>query len=88
MNNCKDPLKLTYSQQLFVGYQVSKPNDQTGEYVDKKVADELLSACEWAKEQFKKLADEGRYPESMLSQNGGEGIMPLVNAIKLATEQS
>jgi hypothetical protein len=88
MNNCKNPLKLTYSRQLFVGYKVSKPNDQTGEYVDKKVADELLSACEWAKEQFKKLADEGRYPEFMLSQNGGEGIMPIVNAIKLATEQS
>jgi hypothetical protein len=32
------------------------------------------------------LADEGRYPEFMLSQNGGEGVMPLVNAIKLATE--
>ena len=88
MNNCKEPLKLTYSPQLFVGYKVSKPNDQTGEYVDKKVADELLAACEWAKEQFKKLADEGRYPEFMLSQNGGEGVMPLVNAIKLATEQS
>ncbi len=73
MNNCKEPLKLTYSPQLFVGY---------------KVADELLAACEWAKEQFKKLADEGRYPEFMLSQNGGEGVMPLVNAIKIAKEQS
>lgn len=69
-----------------LGYKVSKSNDQTGEYVDKKVADELLAACKWAKEQFKKLADEGCYPEFMLSQNGGEGIMPLINAINLATK--
>lgn len=86
MNNCKNPLKLTYSPQLLVGYKVSKPNDQTGEYVDKKVADELLSACEWAKAQFKRLADDGNYPEFMLSQNGGQGVMPIVNAIKIASE--
>jgi len=48
--------------------------------------DELLEAAQWAVKQFKRLADEGRYPEFMLSQNGGEGIMPLVNAIKKATE--
>jgi len=49
---------------------------------------ELLNACKWALEQFKRLADEGRYPEFMLTQNGGEGVMPLVTAIKLATEHS
>lgn len=47
---------------------------------------ELLKACQWALDQFKRLADEGCYPEFMLSKNGGEGVMPLVNAIKLATE--
>jgi hypothetical protein len=51
-------------------------------------APELLAACQWAVEQFKRLADEGRYPEFMLSQNGGEGVMPLVKAIKRATELS
>jgi len=52
----------------------------------KKQVEILKNACEWSKEQFKKLADEGRYPEFMLSQNGGEGIMPLVNAINLVTD--
>ncbi len=43
--------------------------------------DKLESACLWAKDQFKRLADEGRYPEFMLAENGGEGIMPLINAL-------
>ena len=42
MNTCKDPLKLTYSEQIFVGYKVSKPDNQSGEYVDKAVADNML----------------------------------------------
>ena len=42
---------------------------------------ELLEACIWAKEQFKRLADEGRYP--FLLQ--GNGLMKLIGAINLAT---
>lgn len=83
MNNCKSPLKLTWYEEAWQ-YKVNKPRDQSGEYVDKRVADELLAACEWAKEQFKRLADEGRYPEFMLIQNGGNGIVPIISAIKLA----
>jgi hypothetical protein len=47
-------------------------------------APDLLEACEWAVKQFKRLADEGRYPEFMLANNGGNGIMNLVNAINKA----
>ena len=57
--------------------------------VDSKLAaaaPELLRACIWALEQFKKLSDEGKYPEFMLEQNGGEGVMPLVRAINNATK--
>ena len=49
-------------------------------------APELLSACQWAVDQLKRLADEGKYPEFMLSENGGQGMMPLILAIKNATE--
>jgi hypothetical protein len=45
---------------------------------------DLLDACIWAKNQFKRLADEGRYPDFMLQKNGGEGVMPLTNAINKA----
>ena len=44
-------------------------------------APELLLACEWALEQFEILANAGKYPEHMLRQNGGQGFIPLVNAI-------
>jgi hypothetical protein len=44
MNNLKSPLILTYSPQLFVGYKVNKPLDQSGEYVSKEIAEELLDA--------------------------------------------
>lgn len=47
---------------------------------------ELLKACQWALEQFTRLADEGHYPEFMLQENGGVGLMPLVEAIELATK--
>lgn len=43
---------------------------------------ELLEACIWAEQQFKRLAEDGRYPEFMLTQNGGDGFMPLVKAIE------
>lgn len=46
----------------------------------------LLEACIWAVGQFKILADKGLYPEHLLTENGGNGVMPLVNAIKKATE--
>jgi len=44
-------------------------------------APELLAACEWALEQFEILANAGKYPDHMLKQNGGQGFMPLINAI-------
>lgn len=49
-------------------------------------APEMLEALIWAKEQFKRLADEGKYPEFMLSKNGGQGVQPIVNAIHKAIE--
>lgn len=66
--------------------KTSDEDFQNGKYVDKKIADELLVACEWAREVFLRLTDEGLYPKFLLAENGGEGIMPLVNAIKLATK--
>jgi|GEM_PF-2972206 len=42
----------------------------------------LYGACTWALEQFERLAQDGRYPEFMLTVNGGEGFMPLLNAIE------
>lgn len=48
-------------------------------------APDLLEACQWALKQFEKLSDDGRYPEHLLSENGGNGFTPLVNAIKKAT---
>lgn len=50
-------------------------------------APKLLEACKWAVEQFKKLADQGKYPDFMMADNGGNGIMPLVEAIKQAEEK-
>ncbi len=47
---------------------------------------DLLEALIWAKEQFKILQDKGLYPEHLLQQNGGNGIMPIVNAINKATK--
>jgi len=49
-------------------------------------APELLEALIWAKEQFKILADKGQYPEHLLTQNGGDGIMKITNAINKATK--
>lgn len=51
-----------------------------------ETASELLNACKWAKEQFMRLANDGLYPEFMLTENGGDGVMPLVRAIKSATD--
>lgn len=79
-NNCSNPLTLKFGSE----YKVDKPGDQSGEYVDKQVADRLLSACEWALSQFKRLAYEGRYPDFMLANNGGSGLVPLVDAINQA----
>jgi len=42
MNTCKNPLKITYNPHT--GYKVNKPNDQSGEYVDKEIADKMLHA--------------------------------------------
>jgi hypothetical protein len=48
-------------------------------------APDLLEACNWALQQFKRLSEEGKYPEHLLAENGGNGFMPLVTAIKKAT---
>ena len=45
----------------------------------------LLEACKWSIRQFERLADEGKYPVFLLAENGGDGIMPIVNAITKAT---
>ncbi len=47
---------------------------------------ELLAACIWAKDVLKKLSEAGRYPEFLLSENGGEGFSVLTNAINKATK--
>ncbi len=39
-NNTSSPLKLRWDD-LTSQYKVNKPNDQSGEYVDKKIADEM-----------------------------------------------
>jgi len=49
-------------------------------------APDLLESLIWAKEQFKILQDKGLYPEHLLQENGGNGIMPIVNAINKATK--
>jgi hypothetical protein len=48
-------------------------------------APELLEACQKALAVLKELADAGRYPESLLANNGGEGFGFLTNAIEKAT---
>lgn len=48
-------------------------------------APELLDACNWALQQFKRLSEEGKYPEHLLAENGGNGFMPLITVIKKAT---
>lgn len=40
MNTISNPLVLTYRE----GYKVNKPGEQSGEYVDKQVAVDLLEA--------------------------------------------
>lgn len=40
-NNCTTPLKLTWDS-VSNQYKVNKPDDQSGEYVDKSVANDLL----------------------------------------------
>jgi len=43
INNCTSPLKLIWKESEWQ-YKVNKPLDQSGEYVDKKVADAMLHA--------------------------------------------
>ena len=49
MNTIKDPLILTWgsSDPIFdEAYSVNKPGEQSGEYVDKALAEEMLEALE------------------------------------------
>lgn len=41
-NNILSPLKLSWNGSE---YKVNKPNDQSGEYVDKKIVDEMYEIC-------------------------------------------
>lgn len=67
---------------------VKKRNEiNDSECLKEQISEDLLSACIWAAEQFKILADAGRYPEHLLAQNGGNGIMPLISAINKAKER-
>lgn len=63
MNNCVNPLKLTYSPQLFVGYKVNKPNIRSCELVDKELADRLLSQLLKLKEICEAEIPEFNLPE-------------------------
>lgn len=47
-------------------------------------APDLLEACERALSIFKQLAEVGKYPEMLLQENGGEGLMFLETAISNA----
>lgn len=49
---------------------------------------DLLNACEWALSNFRRLSEDGKYPEFMLARNGGDGVMPLVKAITEATKNN
>lgn len=50
VNNCASPLKLTWNVRE-PQYKVNKPLDQSGEYVDKSIADALLAALVDLKER-------------------------------------
>ena len=47
LNNCKNPLKLKLCE-VTNQYKVNKPLDQSGEYVDKSIADRLYSVLHMA----------------------------------------
>ena len=86
-----NPLHLKYNTSRTPSeYTVNKPNvsaDGEIELVSKEVAQELLNACKWAKGVIERLANEGRYPEFLLTEKGGNGIMPLVDAINNSEKQ-
>lgn len=67
-------------------HPISQTDDGSSNGKLMAAAPEMLEALIWAKEQFKRLADEGKYPEFMLSKNGGQGVQPIVNAIHKAIE--
>lgn len=43
MNNCRTPLQLKWDTNTYQ-YKANKPEDQSGRYVSKKIADDLLIA--------------------------------------------
>lgn len=47
MNTINDPLKLTFNQSQFE-YKVNKPEEQSGEYVDRSIALQLLDELQKA----------------------------------------
>lgn len=57
-NNCKYPLKLSWTN----CYKVNKPLDQSGLYVDKQIADDLLNALIDLKERCEKNDPEFNLP--------------------------
>lgn len=61
MNNCKNPLKLKWNNTINQ-YVVTKPGDQSGYYVDKMYADDLLRALVNLKERCEKNDPEFNLP--------------------------
>lgn len=50
-------------------------------------APDLLEACKWAMDQFKRMiSSTGIYPENLTQENGGDGFVRIVNAINKATK--
>ena len=79
---CNDPVNSDYNH--MEGVVTNEERIANAKLI--AAAPDLLEACIWAVDQFKILADKGLYPEHLLTENGGNGVMPLVNAIKKATE--
>lgn len=48
-----------------------------------KEKDEIKAALQYAINVFREGADEGLYPKYALIENGGDGIMPLLKAIRI-----
>lgn len=50
-NTCANPLKLSWNDTVFQ-YKVNKPQDQSGQYVDKAIADALLKELQELKDRI------------------------------------
>jgi hypothetical protein len=71
LNNCKHPLQLSWTDQ----YKVNKPLDQSGLYVDKQIADDLLNALINLKDRCEKNDPEFNLPMVNDAINNAHGII-------------